>query len=366
MTLTDRDKKLLVVLVCVVVLAAAYQFAYKPIATRAKDLEDEINQLQVEYNQLQGASNKAVVEKNLKKLKAQVAVIEKKFPAIISQEWIIKQVDDIENSLELYFPSITFNEIEIVNTLQTESYTESAVKIGISLDFKGSYAQLKGLLDYFHNMQNRHRMVIDTFAVSNDLEDGFLNGTLSIAFYGVVHSEELIRMTALEGYSIGKTSIFKPFDGYSYKAYNDDALESQDEEDFFIMLKPITSDYTTVIIGESNDVQAESYVYEDKNDSIAIELHVLKEGDTYYYRYKTPRESMPENYKDKIAFEPGENIKIKVYGEDRNSEKDKSGVNATIINDTDKPAIIVQYHDDKDDPRFKLNKTKGDVMDARR
>jgi type IV pilus assembly protein PilO len=74
----------------------------------------------------------------------------------------------------------------------------------------------------------------------------------------------------------------------------------------------------------------------------------------YYYRYKVGTISYPTNYTQGYIFEPGEELEIQIFSADRLDETDVSGLDLSIINETDMVVNIVYYSEDFEDPRLAL------------
>jgi type IV pilus assembly protein PilO len=132
--------------------------------------------------------------------------------------------------------------------------------------------------------------------------------------------------------------------------------------DFAITLRPISSDIPTVLVGKVNDKGAGAYVYADNTDFENVEIQILEKDGKLYYRYKTTSDSYPANYSDMTLFTPkSTGIIIEVLSTKRTGSEDKSGINLTVINKSNKKVTVSIKNDDTSRSRVKISSTSGSV-----
>jgi len=84
----------------------------------------------------------------------------------------------------------------------------------------------------------------------------------------------------------------------------------------------------------NNDTIGDSYIYRDSNSFLNMEYVFEQVGEVYKVKYKVDNQMYPSNYIS-IDFEPTTDIELFVYSESIIDSGDLSGVNLTLINNTD-------------------------------
>jgi type IV pilus assembly protein PilO len=132
--------------------------------------------------------------------------------------------------------------------------------------------------------------------------------------------------------------------------------------DFAITLRPISSDIPTVLVGKVNDKGAGAYVYADNTNFENVEMQILEKDGKLYYRYKTTSDSYPSDYSEMTVFTPkSTGIIIEVLSTKRTGSDDKSGINLTVINKSNKKVTVSIKNDDTSRSRVKVSSTSGSV-----
>ncbi len=415
MRLSSREKIMLVLLVIVLLGYLYYNFLLKPqyekIVLLSKQVEEYDNQIST--IRLQSSPNNKVYS-DFKVLNAKIQLqSEKLFPFII-QEKIVEALDHMIVTSGLTVNSITFsapgfeevNELELpeiqeVNVLEelTKAYTKGTALLGskaIGSDSKEAEAETKkeekkddvkleemtANLSIYGNyneiilfLQNVElygkRIIVKTLNIASG-DNSMLNGTISLSFYTFpklkVTDDPYLEWNYENEY--GKDNPFEAFPGYvgASKAITgtgapENTIAKKSEPDFSMSVYPASSDFPSVILGKADDRSGKSYLYADNAGYENVELHFIKNGDKYYYRYKTQSSSYPVDYsKEKVEFVPFDgSIDIQIATFPRKDLNDKNGVNLTVINETTLTANIKILNDDKSSPRVKVVKQSGNV-----
>ena len=138
--------------------------------------------------------------------------------------------------------------------------------------------------------------------------------------------------------------------------------ETETKSDFVMTAKPIASELHTVTIEKAKDESKQSYIYSDNEEIEQVEFYFTKIDTKYFYKYKTSIETYPKEFSNSIEFVPnGENIILDIFSQKRGLASDLSGVNIKITNNTDKSVVVNILDDDKNKPRVKILKEKGDI-----
>lgn len=129
--------------------------------------------------------------------------------------------------------------------------------------------------------------------------------------------------------------------------------QQNEKSDFDVIVKSITSDLPTVIIGKHD--KQDTYINTVKNNKEEAEIELKKVDGRYYYKYKylDSSKSYPVDYNGKgVEFSPvSESIIISINSEARVNADDKSELQLNIVNGTDKIVQVNIMGDDKTNPR---------------
>lgn len=400
--MSNKDKKLLYILLIVLCGFFYYQFGYKALSSRITELESDKSKLESKYDQAIEATNKLPKQKSdVKILGVKLQDHLKIFYPQISQEHIILELDELldESGLKgnLNFSPITVAPVDKVN-LENSQSAESSLKgtvdrynsvynngneegtnnsvnnttnqdvntnasadtvsqVKINVTFNGTYGQLKSFLKAIDEKEKM--IVVNTISVSQQSVDK-ISGTMALEIYAVPKpngvDEEYIMWTLNNTY--GKESPFSILSAAGEHASADQILEDKaGTSDFAISVKSNSSDLPSVMIGRSDDKSRLSYVYEDNNSEISAEMIISQVGDNYYYKYKTSNGCYPIHYSGSgELFSPNSQdyILLDILSEARTDDNDKTGLKLNLVNNTDKMIKVQIKGDDSSNPRVKV------------
>ncbi|MBC2455834.1 pilus assembly protein PilO [Clostridium beijerinckii] len=222
--------------------------------------------------------------------------------------------------------------------------------VKVEVNFKGSYDALNKLLNTIG--KNEKKIVVNSIKVDEDTLDS-IKGTIYLEIYSVPKIDD-----ELESYlkwdlnnTYGKSVPF------STGAASGKIDTNKDTNDFVATVKSSTSDLPTVMLGKVNDDLKTTYVYTDSNSTENVEMVLTQDGDKYYYKYKTSKETFPKNYDGLgVEFIPASpNIVLNIDSEHRVNSNDKSELKLKIINKTDKLVNVNITGDDQIDPRVMVD-----------
>ncbi len=251
-----------------------------------------------------------------------------------------------------------------------EEQLKAYASMGVNVSFSGMYSDLKNMLKEIE--QNRKKIIIKSIALNNTAEN--ITGSISLEFpfypdgnntentqwdieseYGNIEPFVTGRLNILEGTAASSST--------PVPVKKDETPAVSVESDFYIVLKPISSDMPTVTMGKSP--YRYTAVYEDSNMFKEANIHIKKEGEAYMFRYNTSSYSYPAAEGEFEQMKPmGQDIVINVYSMIRLNEADSSGLVLNVYNDTDKAVKIYVSGDDASNPRFKVN-TKSGVVESK-
>lgn len=221
MEISNKDKKLLVYLLAVVIIAAAYVFGAKPFLDKQAELVEEIENLQNQvnhYSQIHNAREKYEAKTEQDEVRYQEEI--KKFFPGLDQESTIVLIKDIENGTNVWISKVAFQETQIlVGTSSSDSgeVTEAddsvapssslaGVKQDLSIDYSASYPDFKKLLDRVKN--NSQRLYISSLSATYSVDTGRVTGNLTLSQYALEGSGIEKEAPDLSGVGIGVENIF--------------------------------------------------------------------------------------------------------------------------------------------------------------
>lgn len=285
----------------------------------------------------------------------EVETIEKK--EISDTQSTIESLKDRYNDLQLN-PESAIENVENTTT-ETEGNAEDSSstpkkeqgetleQLKCELTFQGEYSALNKFLNTIQ--ESEKRIVVNNISITQKTLTE-VSGSMSIEFYAVPKLTDEID-TYLDWTLNNVYGKEVPFS--TDAASGNITSESKVTTDFIVSIKPETSVIPTVIIGKSNDIIKTSYAYANSNSEEVVEIVLSKDGNKYYYKYKTANDIYPTNYAGLgQEFIPvSDNITLDIISETRTSNDDKAALRLSIVNNTDKLVDVKISGDDSTDPR---------------
>lgn len=418
MTLSKREKILLSILCGVVVLWGYYYFMLKPQLMKIEELKSKKANYQGKVEEVKNnIASGSTLDKEFKILNTKIiSMTQRWFPSMI-QEKIILNLDDMLRESGLQVSEITFSKPKlegleetsqpkeekedllkqlidvyhgektlnpssegetsdrkknlfenIHNLLNTakgkeegssqEDYHFEAEQMRASIGYRGDYQDIVHFLKSVESFDKK--IIIKNLSMVKN-EDESLSGRIDLDFYVIpkilsedLQDKEYFSWNIRNPY--GKDNPFTPFHGYTAPALGN-------HYDFIMMVRPVTPDLSTVILGKFMDLTGKSYIYGDNPNFEEVEFQILQEDGKYYFKYKTQYESYPVDYKNHmVAFQPsGTQVTLKIMSTPRKGDKDNSGVHLSAINKSNLILNIEIANDDKRMPRVEIKNKAGNI-----
>lgn len=236
--------------------------------------------------------------------------------------------------------------------------------VKIQISFQGSYEGLSKMLTTIR--ENERKIVVNSIKISSDTKKG-IQGTLNLEIYSIPKINDEIENYLKWDFNntYGKdvpfvTETESPLLSTNSKIALTESEEVTRTNDFIASVKSITSDLPKIMLGKANDDMRTSYVYGNSNSEEPVEMILTQDGDKYYYKYKTSKQSFPANY-DGLGEEfvpKSKNIVLKILSENKLSGNDNSRMRIKILNKTDKD---VQVNVSGDDSRVTIDANESNV-----
>ncbi len=404
MKVSKREKFLLGVLVLIIICTAYYKLVYERQYAKLQEIKQEESELNKKYNEM--LSNINTITKNkgdIKILKGSIGSKSMLLYPKIYQDRIIIELNKLLNDagikgsltfsevtvspIEAYFSEVAdpkeqasleqvveesskektkedveekleetkeLGEDQATKRDEGESTGNKVEQMKVSVSFNGTYKNVAKIVKLISEYERILAMPNINITASGNDE---VSGTLDLEFYSIpkinpYEDSKYLKWTFDEEY--GKENPF--LEG------NQSSMASRTSEGnnyvLIMALKGVNSDLPSLTLGKENDLTRESYVYNDENKKVDVEIEVNKEGGKYYIKYKTEKSSYPSDYsKNGIELRnvDEENINIAIYSSKRIGIDDKVGANIKVINNAnDKKVSLTIIDDDKTSPRVQI------------
>ena len=260
MSISTRDKKILLMFSGVAVFAAGYFFGYRPQMSKAEEIEKASVPLETRLNELlEMAKNKEFYVEETSKYNQEVSDYVAQFPADVKEEDGILLARDMENTLDMEVSNIgistrdfiasldgstaeeigelidqtlsekaneqtqeQIDEIEGTDTKAEEALadaTEAAVSDAANLtdltvlfrrldtlQFSGTYESLKDAVDYLASRSGR--MTLDSVDASFDASTGNLMGTITVNMFSMTGTGSTYTEPDAGAVALGRKDLF--------------------------------------------------------------------------------------------------------------------------------------------------------------
>jgi len=404
MKVSKREKFLLGVLVLIIICTAYYKLVYERQYAKLQEVKQEESELNERYNEMLSNINTITNNKSdIKILKDSIGSKSMLLYPKIYQDRIIIELNKLLNDAgikgSLTFSEVTVSPIEayfsevadpkeqpsleqVVEESSKEKTKEDVVEkleetkelgeeqatkrdegestgnkveqMKVSVSFNGTYKNVAKFVKLISEYERILAMPNINITASGNDE---VSGTLDLEFYSIpkinpYEDSKYLKWTFDEEY--GKENPFLEGSQSSMASRT-----SEGNNYVLIMaLKGVNSDLPSLTLGKENDLTRESYIYNDENKKVDVEIEVNKEGGKYYIKYKTEKSSYPSDYsKNGIELRnvDEENINIAIYSSKRIGIDDKVGANIKVINNAnDKKVSLTIIDDDKTSPRVQI------------
>lgn len=241
--ITSRDKKLLVYLLAIVIVALAYILGARPFLDKTEKNNDKIKILSKELTQLTTIyDNSEMYTQRIEEGKLRIEDAMQKFPAGLTDENTLIMIQDIEDNTGAWISRVSFSEEETaadtVAQAQAEANDETEaietedassedtieiedgglnptniipVKQNLTLEYRCNYDSFKHFIKYIKEYNSR--LFISTMSSRYAPENNEVSGTVVLTQYAVYGTGKEINEPDLSGISTGTDNIFTTLGG---------------------------------------------------------------------------------------------------------------------------------------------------------
>lgn len=192
---SERDKKLLIVVMAVLIMALAYFFGYSNLSAQVDELSTKKVSLETTKRDLKEKNaNKQKYINDTDKLSKAYNVMIDKYDSTTSQPNAIEFFNKTEDVTGVWVKSLSlspatvlykFGQIASSNVNGTSSYTSNLVgyKSSINISYEGDYSQWKDFVRYINTYASKS--TIDSLTATYNDSTGVVSGTASISLYAI-------------------------------------------------------------------------------------------------------------------------------------------------------------------------------------
>ncbi len=297
MEISARDKKLLVYLIAISIIAGSYFFVAKPLLDKQAKLNEEISELQ------QKVTHYTEIYNNMDNYESQIAEAQTKYNETcnklfggLNQDNTIMMVKDLENATDVWIARLSFTEEDVVfgeeiadATAEGSETTEGAetaegaeaaaadgseaapasmqgVRQDLNIDYAASYDNFKRFIEYIEN--HDERLFISSINATYSVDSGLVGGSMVLSQYAILGTDKEYKAPEISNVTLGTDTIFKT--GTTLLAPDSDEITESTTQ-------PESSE------GESEDnseSEGENIVQSDTNESESGNAEISQYEDT--------------------------------------------------------------------------------------
>lgn len=374
MKVSERDLKLILAVLIVGVIALAW-WGQSKIKETNEQTETQITALRTQYDDLKmkDANRKYYTDETARYLKLYKGLMQQ-YGNGLDQEHIIMLLKAAELKTGVWINNANLSGVSSIYTFGAITSSnpsrpgelvyqsdEVGVNSGLTVNFEGTYAQVKDFIDYMNTHDSKN--LISTMNMSYSGAEGLVKGSMQFNTYGIVGSQREYQELVIKDVFVGTENIFDSETFINNYVDGDYGQQIMTNYDLFLMLHAEGTDVDSVAVGQRDDLNGEKTLVANSNVQEKVTIRVTGTAGNYKVSYKIGNKTYPEdNYADGVEFVPGDTLDLYVVSSARLDKDDLSGVELTIINTSD---LVLNYkvvNDDPENPRFKLGKVTGQVI----
>ena len=373
--ISEKDKKLLLILLAFAILACAYYFGYKNLTDLTQKYDQETSILKKKQIDLaQKNSNREKYVADTKNDQNTYSIIFSNYSNGTSQDASLAFINKLEMITGSWIKSATLSDPSMIYTfgnVNSSNPSTSGAKVyssdmqgyktTLTLTYEAKYDQWKNLIKFVNNYYSKNS--IDSIAMSYNAVTGLVSGTMTLSTYAITGSQRPFTAPKIDS-PTGTNNIFSSnvFDSNKADFIDENGEYILSDYDYFILLNSATSDVDSCIIGKKNDTSKESIISENNNGTEGVTVRVAGSAGNYTIQYKLGNITYPAaNYNNGISFTPGNTLDLLIMSSPRVSDADKNTIKLNIVNDSDMTLNVKVCNDDTKDPRVKYEGKTGSV-----
>lgn len=360
--MSSGNKKVLLLILAIGILVGTYLYVYSPTQDDNESLNSEITKLEKKYKDLKAKdADREIYISGIETFNKQFDDILSNFPGDLNQEvsvMFMKGLDNQTDFIDDFFDinSVGLGQVSEFYTLGGNAGGYVCNTASFPISYEGSYDGIQNIMEYIMNY--KYRMNISSVSIAYDAETETCTGSILLNAYSVVGEDrdgdtvDIDIPHEVSNLFIGGSGA--PAQAKTYEYDSDEGASIESDYDIIMMLNNSANDSASgIILADSSNGEA-SYVTDDSNSVVDVDVTVYDKDDKNYVIYAIGDSS--------FEFElTSEDLTIFVNSSERVDSEDSNGVKVSITNDTDVPVFFKVKNDDATSPRFKLANKMGVV-----
>ncbi len=387
-SISERDKKLLLILAFVAMAVLPYFLLIQKVVEKNDALQKENDALRARRSELQGyAAAQPTYISETERMIAEADEILKCFPSEYEQEADLMFLNKVETHIPILLTQVAFGEDtsakmvsegdrEQINEVEEEmdwestdgehieqNIEEKAVaadliqqKVTTTYNYSASYEGYGQFLNYLKSYKDR--MVVSNMTATYRDDVDRVTGSFTLLEYALVGTGRDNFEFNPPDYRQGSNCLFMESTG----KYDDTApadTSSAYASDFFLLVNQPEADMDAVIVGQTSDNTRSTYVTADENESHSVVVTFAGTDGNYEVYYTIDGKA---NNVGSISFSASGKIRFDVMSAERAGKDDKVDISLRIINDSDLPVSFAVDYDDINNPRVDYE-LEGDITE---
>lgn len=411
--MSERDKKLLIYLGAIVIIAAAYFLVTKPFLDKYDKLKADNQQLENVLREKRLAfENQDTYLQGIDQSKEEIDKMLSKFPAASTDEKTIVFLSKAEKEDNIWISQIKFAEktedlidneesaseeeaaatqevvesveAEVNNDVSDESdevdqqadekvvdlrgYVGVDTEVGIS--FFSTYNGLKKFIEHLRDYDER--LVIKNMESKYNKEKVLVETTMTISQYAVAGPGRQEPEVKVDNIDLGRSDLFangpggmdsligdlSSLMGQALNGSTDDSATAGEGTSYFIAVSGIVDGAPGKTIGRANDPEGLSYITSGSNSDENVYFELTGSNGVYHATY----ELAGKKYEDKeFSKSANGSVVLSIMSKDRRNADDDVEISLHVTNKADIPIKVIVSSDDRSKPRVDVVETNGDV-----
>lgn len=362
---SDKDKRLLLMLFSVIIIVVAYVFGYQKFSDKTDEYKKELRTLKTKVADLEEKEdNLEQYEEDIVKYKEESADIMMKYGSAVTQPSTIEFLNKIERITDTWVKSVSFSgttQVYSFGNIQSsnpnyqgeKAYSTdlAGYKTSVTLSYEAEYEQWKELIEYINTYDSKN--VIESISMSYSNISDKVTGTMTLALYNIIGGNIPVTEPVFD-IDTGTDNIF-----FSDETYTSDTSDSGEyilnDYDYYMLINPATSTLDSCVIGAKADITNEAMLSANSEDTQKVNIKITGEEGNYKAEYSI------DGKKNSTDIPVGDTLDLLIMSSARLSYDDLSGIELTVENDTDITLNIKVFNDDTQNPRVYIKSTEGDV-----
>lgn len=232
MKISDRDKKIIVIIFIALVVALPYLLIIKPTNEKITGVEGEIAQLQTRYDELKVMEEqRGFYESEIVRMTSEREEIISSYAPGIRQENTIMFLRGLEFNIPVSMSTLSFSGNAVTPILEGTAAEDGTVTGAIngvtaqtSVGYTCEYQNIKDFLAYIlaNEKVNNERLVVSTVTIGYDDATGKVSGTFVLNQFAVTADDRVLAPANIPAMPHGNESIFGTY-------ISDEALREEKE-----------------------------------------------------------------------------------------------------------------------------------------